>query len=299
MQAIELAASRGWSQHPADGVRAHRRSRCTRSTTCGPPRPREHLEHASAAAARAAPPPAGLRDRPPRRAHAAARPARRARPARARRLRGAAPPPRRLRRRHEQVSIGRDARAAADRGRRARGGRGDGSRRSRTSRGSWSAPPAARLALARGEPADAVEVLERFVDREAIHAVSPVEARALLAIAHDEAGEPRQGRSARSSRRSRWPRRTATAGRSWSSGAAWRSCCAPDPRAAPRTARSSASCWTRSPTARRSRATSAPLLEPLSDREQAILRYLPTALSNREIAAELFVTTNTVKTHLR
>jgi LuxR family maltose regulon positive regulatory protein len=43
----------------------------------------------------------------------------------------------------------------------------------------------------------------------------------------------------------------------------------------------------------------APLLEPLSDREQAILRYLPTTLSNREIAAELFVTTNTVKTHLR
>jgi len=43
----------------------------------------------------------------------------------------------------------------------------------------------------------------------------------------------------------------------------------------------------------------APLLEPLSDREQAILRFLPTTLSNREIAAELFVTTNTVKTHLR
>jgi LuxR family maltose regulon positive regulatory protein len=43
----------------------------------------------------------------------------------------------------------------------------------------------------------------------------------------------------------------------------------------------------------------APLLEPLSDREQAILRYLPTTLSNREIASELFVTTNTVKTHLR
>ena len=43
----------------------------------------------------------------------------------------------------------------------------------------------------------------------------------------------------------------------------------------------------------------APLLEPLSEREQAILRFLPTTLSNREIAAELFVTTNTVKTHLR
>src|SRR3954451_19657112 len=41
----------------------------------------------------------------------------------------------------------------------------------------------------------------------------------------------------------------------------------------------------------------APLLEPLSDREQAILRYLPTTLSNREIAAELFVTTNPGKAH--
>ena len=51
----------------------------------------------------------------------------------------------------------------------------------------------------------------------------------------------------------------------------------------------------RAPVAR----TVTPLLEPLSEREQAILRYLPTALSNREIAAELFVTTNTVKTHLR
>lgn len=42
-----------------------------------------------------------------------------------------------------------------------------------------------------------------------------------------------------------------------------------------------------------------PLLEPLSDRERAILRYLPTNLSNREIAGELFITTNTVKSHLR
>ncbi len=43
----------------------------------------------------------------------------------------------------------------------------------------------------------------------------------------------------------------------------------------------------------------APLLEPLSGRESMLLRYLPTSLSNREIAGELFVTTNTVKTHLR
>jgi LuxR family maltose regulon positive regulatory protein len=47
------------------------------------------------------------------------------------------------------------------------------------------------------------------------------------------------------------------------------------------------------------RAAVAPLLEPLSEREQTILRFLPTRLSNREIADELFVTTNTVKTHLR
>jgi LuxR family maltose regulon positive regulatory protein len=45
--------------------------------------------------------------------------------------------------------------------------------------------------------------------------------------------------------------------------------------------------------------SAAPLLEPLSEREETLLRYLPTTLSNREIAAELFVTTNTVKTHLR
>lgn len=41
------------------------------------------------------------------------------------------------------------------------------------------------------------------------------------------------------------------------------------------------------------------LLEPLSDREKAILRYLPTMMSNVEIAAELYLSINTVKTHLR
>jgi LuxR family maltose regulon positive regulatory protein len=43
----------------------------------------------------------------------------------------------------------------------------------------------------------------------------------------------------------------------------------------------------------------APLRDPLSPREETLLRYLPTQLANREIAAELFITTNTVKTHLR
>jgi LuxR family maltose regulon positive regulatory protein len=42
-----------------------------------------------------------------------------------------------------------------------------------------------------------------------------------------------------------------------------------------------------------------PLLEPLSERELAVLRFLPTMLSNAEIAAEMFVSANTVKTHLK
>jgi LuxR family transcriptional regulator, maltose regulon positive regulatory protein len=47
------------------------------------------------------------------------------------------------------------------------------------------------------------------------------------------------------------------------------------------------------------RAGRAPLAEPLTDRELCILRYLPTMLSNAEIGAEIFVSLNTVKTHLR
>jgi LuxR family maltose regulon positive regulatory protein len=49
----------------------------------------------------------------------------------------------------------------------------------------------------------------------------------------------------------------------------------------------------------RARETTTALSEPLSDREQAILRYLPTMMSNQEIAGELFVSVNTVKTHLK
>ena len=36
-----------------------------------------------------------------------------------------------------------------------------------------------------------------------------------------------------------------------------------------------------------------------TDRERTVLRYLPTRLSNREIASELYVSMNTLKTHLR
>ncbi len=45
--------------------------------------------------------------------------------------------------------------------------------------------------------------------------------------------------------------------------------------------------------------TRATLIEPLTEREQRILGYLPTMLSNAEIGAEIFVSLNTVKTHLR
>jgi LuxR family maltose regulon positive regulatory protein len=48
-----------------------------------------------------------------------------------------------------------------------------------------------------------------------------------------------------------------------------------------------------------SRTPVAPLVEPLTEREQRILRYLPTMLSNAEIGAEVYVSLNTVKTHLR
>ena len=39
------------------------------------------------------------------------------------------------------------------------------------------------------------------------------------------------------------------------------------------------------------------IVEQLTERETAVLRFLPTTLSQREIAGELFVSTNTVKTH--
>ncbi len=41
------------------------------------------------------------------------------------------------------------------------------------------------------------------------------------------------------------------------------------------------------------------VLEPLSERETAVLRFLPTGLSKAEIASEMFVSVNTVKTHMK
>ena len=39
------------------------------------------------------------------------------------------------------------------------------------------------------------------------------------------------------------------------------------------------------------------LVDQLTDREVAVLRYLPTPLSQRDIASEMYVSVNTVKTH--
>jgi LuxR family transcriptional regulator, maltose regulon positive regulatory protein len=41
------------------------------------------------------------------------------------------------------------------------------------------------------------------------------------------------------------------------------------------------------------------LTEPLSESEIRVLRYLPTKLSAPEIADELYLSVNTVKTHMR
>ena len=42
-----------------------------------------------------------------------------------------------------------------------------------------------------------------------------------------------------------------------------------------------------------------PLLEPLSEAELRVLRYLPTNLRGPEIAAELFLSMNTIRSHMR
>jgi LuxR family maltose regulon positive regulatory protein len=41
------------------------------------------------------------------------------------------------------------------------------------------------------------------------------------------------------------------------------------------------------------------MIEPLTDRERDVLRFMPSRLTVREIADELHVSVNTVKFHLR
>lgn len=55
--------------------------------------------------------------------------------------------------------------------------------------------------------------------------------------------------------------------------------------------------WSRAPAARE--VAPLHLVEPLSERERVVLRYLPSRLSAGEIAGELYVSVHTVKTHMR
>jgi LuxR family transcriptional regulator, maltose regulon positive regulatory protein len=164
-----------------------------------------------------------------------------------------------------------------------------------------SAVGVARLELALGEPGAAIRAIAGFLadQREALMPVTRTEAWAIDAIArdaiHDEPGalraieraldlaEPRgysnpilrHGAPVRSLLR----RRIA-------SGTAHRAF-----------AGELLSVLEQEPAARRPNGD--PLLDPLSARELAVLRFLPTMMSNAEIAAEMFVSVNTVKTHLK
>ena len=160
----------------------------------------------------------------------------------------------------------------------------------------------ARLELALGEPDEAIRAIAGFLadERETLMPVTRTEAWALDAIArdaiHDEEGalraleraldlaEPRgyanaivrHGAPVRSLLRRRIAK--GTAHRAF--------------------AGELLSVLEQEPAARRANGD-ALLLEPLSERELTVLRYLPTMMSNAEIAAEMFVSVNTVKTHLK
>ena len=43
----------------------------------------------------------------------------------------------------------------------------------------------------------------------------------------------------------------------------------------------------------------ATMLEPLTDRERQVLRYLPSHLNQHQIATDMYVSPNTVKTHVK
>ncbi len=170
-----------------------------------------------------------------------------------------------------------------------------------TSELSDHAIPLARLELALGEPDAALRAVAGFLadEREALMPISRTEAWAIDAIArdaiHDEPSalraieraldlaEPRGYRNAilrhGAPVRSLLRRRIA-------SGTAHRAF-----------ADDLLLVLEQEPTERRSNGDL--LLEPLSERELAVLRFLPTMMSNAEIATEMFVSVNTVKTHLK
>ena len=153
----------------------------------------------------------------------------------------------------------------------------------------------ARLHLGGGDPASALPALERARAAEPLLGVTPVEAAMLEAVVHEQLRDPSAADAALEAA-------LALADASGHRGVFLAAGRTVEPllrrRIRQRTALPELVCELLHASQPPVRAA-APLLEPLSGREQMILRYLPTSLSNREIAGELFVTTNTVKTHLR
>ena len=152
-----------------------------------------------------------------------------------------------------------------------------------------------------GEPDSALREVTAFA-AGAAEPVSPLtrtEGRAVEAIARDELRDP-AGRSAPSRLLSTWPNLAATPTRSCATARPSARCSGAGSTMAPRTARSPASSsrrWRSDPLGRQR------ALEPAARAaERARARrpaFLPTMLSNTDIAAEMFVSVNTVKTHLK
>ena len=160
---------------------------------------------------------------------------------------------------------------------------------------------AAVIHLAEGEPEQAIDVLAPVIEglAPALHRPSATtEAQVLDAVARDQLGDHACRRGiARARARARRARRAhAAVRRSCRSG----SCSNAIPGTAPRTRRCSQTILDvlagSAPTIAGERG---PLLEELSEAELRVVRYLPSNLRAPEIAAELFVSTNTVRTHLR
>ena len=133
---------------------------------------------------------------------------------------------------------------------------------------------------------------------------SLLEIRMLQALAHDAQGHrPQALRVAWPEPWPRRPNRTATCGSSWTRAPPWSSCCAtPSSQgvAGDHARRLLGLARPRRRSRRSTRSASAPpSAESLSDRELQVLRLLDSELSGPQIARELFVSHNTLRTHTK
>lgn len=154
----------------------------------------------------------------------------------------------------------------------------------------------AKLALERSSPEQALAALEQVTgESEAVHPSLQVEAWLLTALANETLGHDEQCADALEH------------SLELAEQAPFRAAFLSEPAATQRLLARHALRDSRHPalvevlldaTAGAPRAVSEPA-EPLTDSERRVLRYLPTMLSNAEIGAEIYVSRNTVKTHLR